>query len=257
MKNEGTANVTNHKVVSHEEWLAERKALLAKEKEFNRLRDELSAERRALSWERVEKAYVFERADGKKSLGDLFEGRSQLVMYQAMFNPETATDRTPWTKDAACKSCSFWLEHLDGIAIHLAHRDVTLIAVSRAPLAAIDAYRKRMGWRFTWVSSTGTDFNHDYGVALTADEIANKTGIYNYAQGGYGIAELPGISVFYKDSAGALFHTYSTYSRGLDMLNVGYHYLDIVPRGRDEKDGNMSWLRRRDEYETGAKPHCH
>jgi predicted dithiol-disulfide oxidoreductase (DUF899 family) len=249
---------TTSKIVSHEEWIAERKALLAKEKEFTRLRDELSAQRRGLPWERVTKTYMFDSRRGAETLGQLFEGRSQLVVYHAMFDPKTATDKTPYTEDAPCKMCSFWMDNFERIVVHLAHRDVTLIAASRAPVEKLEAYRKRMGWTFKWVSAGGGDFNRDYGVTLTAEEIANGRGEYNYTRTGIPIAELPGISVFYKDAAGQVFHTYSTYARGLDMLNVGYHYLDIVPKGRDEeaKRGG-SWVRRRDEYADAAATSCH
>jgi len=249
---------TPSKIVSHEQWIAERMVLLAKEKEFTRLRDELSAQRRALPWERLTKTYVFDSQRGAETLEQLFEGRSQLVVYHAMFDPKTATDRTPYTQDAPCKMCSFWMDNFERIVVHLAHRDVTLIAASRAPVEKLEAYRKRMGWTFKWVSVGDGDFNRDYGVTLTAEEIAHGLGEYNYARTRIPIAELPGISVFYKDAAGQVFHTYSAYARGIDMLNVGYHYLDIVPKGRDEeaKRGG-SWVRRRDEYADAAATSCH
>ena len=253
-------DVTNHRTVSHEEWVAERKALLVKEKEFNRLRDELSAKRRELPWERVTKKYVFDGPRGAETLEQLFDGRSQLVLYHAMFDPKTVTPRTPYTKDAPCASCSFWMDNFERVVVHLAHRDVTVVAASRAPLEKIEAYRKRMGWTFKWVSSGDGDFNRDYQVALTAEEIASGQGEYNYARTAAPIAELPGISVFYKDPAeGHVSHTYSTYSRGLDMLNVAYHYLDIVPKGRDEDAarGGNRWIRRRDEYADATAPACH
>jgi predicted dithiol-disulfide oxidoreductase (DUF899 family) len=253
------SNITDHRVVSHGEWLAERKALLAKEKEFNRLRDELSAQRRDLPWERVTKKYVFDGPRGAETLEQLFDGRSQLVVYHAMFDPKTATPKTPYTEDAACSACSFWMDSFERVVVHLAHRDVTLIAASRAPLEKLETYRKRMGWTFKWVSVGDGEFNRDYGVTRTADEIANGQGEYNYAPAGIPIAELPGISVFYKDVAGEqVFHTYSTYARGLDMLNVGYHYLDIVPKGRDEEPKRGArWLRRRDEYDDAKAASCH
>jgi predicted dithiol-disulfide oxidoreductase (DUF899 family) len=251
MENSGTSNITDHRIASHEEWIAERKELLAKEKEFNRLRDELSARRRALPWEHATKKYVFDGPRGAVTLEQLFDGRSQLVVYHAMFDPKTATAKTPYTKDAACPACSFWMDNFERVVVHLAHRDVTLIAASRAPVEKLEAYKKRMGWTFKWVSVGDGDFNRDYGVTLTAEEIANGQGEYNYARTGIPIAELPGISVFYKDAgAQQVFHTYSTYARGLDMLNVGYHYLDIVPKGRDEEPGRgLRWIRRHDEYE--------
>jgi predicted dithiol-disulfide oxidoreductase (DUF899 family) len=176
-----------------------------------------------------------------------------------MFDPKTATNRTPYTTDAACPVCSFWMDNFERIVIHLAHRDVTLIAASRASVEKLDAYKKRMGWTFTWVSVGNGDFNRDYGVTLTAEEIASGNGPYNYARTGIPIAELPGISVFYKDPASQqVFHTYSAYARGLDMLNVGYHYLDIVPKGRDEEaQRGGRWIRRRDEYIDGTALSCH
>jgi predicted dithiol-disulfide oxidoreductase (DUF899 family) len=242
-------NITDHRIVPHEEWIAARKMLLAKEKEFNRLRDGLSAQRRELPWERVTKKYVFESTRGTETLAQLFDGCSQLVVYHAMFDPKTAADKTPYTKDAACQFCSFWMDNFERVVVHLAHRDVMLIAASRAPVEKLEAYKKRMGWTFKWVSVGDGDFNRDYGITLTRDEIVNGRGEYNYARSNFPIPERPGISVFYKDPAGQVFHTYSTYARGLDMLNVGYHYLDIVPKGRDEepKRGGR-WIRRRDEY---------
>jgi predicted dithiol-disulfide oxidoreductase (DUF899 family) len=254
------SNITDHRVVSHEQWVLERKALLAKEKEFNRLRDELSAQRRDLPWERVTKRYVFEDRRGAETLEQLFEGRSQLIVYQAMFDLETVTPKTPYTKDAPCAACSFWMDNIERMVVHLAQVDVTLIAASRAPVEKLQAYKQRMGWTFKWVSSGQGEFNRDYGVTLSAEEIARGSGEYNYAPASIPIAELPGISVFYKDPAtGEVFHTYSTYSRGLDMLNVGYHYLDLVPKGRDEADtGNRPrWLRRRDEYADAKVAPCH
>jgi predicted dithiol-disulfide oxidoreductase (DUF899 family) len=252
--------ITDHETVTHEEWIAQRKALLVKEKEFTRLRDELSARRRELPWERVTKTYAFESLRGSETLEQLFDGRSQLVVYHAMFDPKTATAKTPYTRDAACQACSFWMDNFERVVVHLAHRDVTLIASSRAPLDKLETYKKRMGWTFTWVSVGDGDFNRDYGVTLTADEIASGQGQYNYAPTRTPIPELPGISVFYKDPAsGQVYHTYSTYARGLDMLNVGYHYLDIVPKGRDEEGmrGGMGWLRRRDEYADANATACH
>jgi predicted dithiol-disulfide oxidoreductase (DUF899 family) len=253
------SNITDHRIVSHEEWIAERNALLAKEKELTRLRDELSARRRELPWERVTKKYVFEGPRGAETLEQLFDGRSQLVVYHAMFDPETVTARTPYTKDAPCSMCSFWMDNFERVVVHLAHRDVTLVAASRAPVQKLEAYRKRMGWTFKWVSVEGGDFNRDCCVTLTAEEIANGQGEYNYARTGIPLAELPGVSVFYKDpAAGHVFHTYSTYARGLDMLNVGYHYLDIVPKGRDEEGTRGGgWVRRRDEYADAQAKSCH
>ena len=240
-----------HKVLSHEEWLTARKKHLVAEKEFTRARDRLSQARRELPWERVVKDYVFEGPDGRVSLPDLFAERSQLVVYHAMFDPEHATSKTSWSTDAACTACSFWIDNFNGIAVHLNHRDVTIVAVSRAPYPKIDAYRGRMGWSIPWVSSRGSDFNADYGVSFTPDEVASGK-LYNFGTADPFQTEAPGISVFFRDSDGEIYHTYSTYARGLDMLNVAYHYLDLVPKGRDESDGAMRWLRRHDEYAENA-----
>jgi predicted dithiol-disulfide oxidoreductase (DUF899 family) len=233
--------MANHKVVTDAEWLEARRALLLKEKEFTRLRDELSQSRRALPWERVAKTYQFEGPSGKETLAQLFGGRSQLIIYHFMLGPD-------WAE--GCKSCSFWADNFNGIDIHLAHRDVTLLAVSRAPLAKIEAYKKRMGWNFKWVSSHGSDFNFDYHVSFTPEEIAAGKAFYNFEIRENTMSELPGVSVFCKDNE-ELFHSYSCYARGLDMLNGAYQLLDLVPKGRDE-DGlphTMSWVRRHDEYE--------
>jgi predicted dithiol-disulfide oxidoreductase (DUF899 family) len=249
---DGIAVVKNHRVVSSEDWIAERKTLLAKEKELTRLRDELNEQRRALPWERIDKTYEFQTEEGKRSLGDLFDGRSQLVVYHAMFHPKKANARTPWTQDAACPMCSFWMDNFNGVTTHLNARDVTIIAASTAPVDKIAAYRKRMGWSFNWVSAGDSGFNADYGVSFTDEEVANKSGTYNYKRGNvFPVVEHPGISVFYRDPSGRIFHTYSTYGRGLDMLNVAYHYLDLVPKGRDEGEANgTTWVRRHDEYES-------
>jgi len=232
----------DHKVVSRDEWLVARKEHLAKEKEFTRLRDQLSQERRALPWEKVEKEYVFEGPNGKETLADLFEGRGQLIIYHFMYGPD-------WTE--GCPSCSFWTENFNGIVIHLKHRDINLVAVSRAPLDKLKAYKKRMGWSFKWVSSFGNDFNRDYHVSFTSDEVKKGEMFYNFRIGKFSSEELPGISVFYKNQQGDVFHTYSCYSRGLDMLNGAYHYMDLVPKGRDEDDlpHSMAWLRRHDQYD--------
>lgn len=251
MNMDGIAVIDNHRIVSHEEWTAARTALLAKEKELTRLRDELNEQRRALPWERVTKDYVFATPSGARTFAEIFEGRSQLVVYHAMFHPHKATARTSWTQDAACSMCSFWMDNFDGIATHLNHRDVTIVAASKGTVDKLLAYRNRMGWSFNWVSTADNDFNADYGVSFTDEEIATGSGTYNYRRPApFPIAELPGISVFYRDPSGQVFHTYSTYGRGLDMLNVAYHYLDIVPKGRDEGEGNGTrWVRRHDEYE--------
>jgi len=236
------------KVVTHDEWLAVRKKHLAKEKEFTRLRDQLSKERRDLPSELVEKEYVFEGENGPQTLADIFEGRSQLVVYHAMFNPETAEQDTPWTTDAACFVCSFWMDNFNGITLHLNHRDITMAAISRATYPKLTAYRERMGWTFPWYSSAGSDFNFDYRVSFTPEELIAGEVEYNYRRTNWSGSEAPGISVFLK-ADGEIYHTYSTYERGLDMLNVAYHYMDLVPKGRDEDgDGAGSWVHRRDEY---------
>jgi predicted dithiol-disulfide oxidoreductase (DUF899 family) len=236
------------KVVTHDEWLAVRKKHLAKEKEFTRLRDQLSKERRDLPSELVEKEYVFEGENGRQTLADVFEGRSQLVVYHAMFNPDTAEQDTTWTTDAACFVCSFWMDNFTGITLHLNHRDITMAAVSRAPYPKLAAYKTRMGWQFPWYSSAGSDFNFDYRVSFTPEELNAGEVEYNYRRTRWSGSEAPGISVFLK-ADGEIYHTYSTYERGLDMLNVAYHYMDLVPKGRDEDgDGAGSWVRRRDEY---------
>jgi predicted dithiol-disulfide oxidoreductase (DUF899 family) len=239
--------LATHTVVAHDEWVAARKKHLAKEKEFTRLRDQLSRERRGLPWERVQKEYVFEGERGQASLRDLFEGRGQLVIYHAMFNPDTAGPGTPWTADAACFTCSWWMDNFNGIAVHLNHRDITIAAASLAPYPALAAYKQRMGWSFPWYSSVGTDFNFDYHVSFTPDELRAGTVEYNYQPTPFPVSEAPGISVFLQEG-GEIYHTYSTYARGLDMLNVAYHYMDLVPKGRDEGGQSVSWLRRHDEY---------
>ena len=232
------------KVVPHAEWLVARKEFLAKEKEFTRLRDELSRQRRALPWEKVEKQYFFDTANGRRSLADLFGGRSQLLVYHFMLGPA-------WKE--GCQSCSLISDHFDGLNIHLAHRDVTLLVVSRAPRTEIEAFQKRMGWRFPWVSSFGSDFNYDYQASFPKEQLATGKVYYNYTEGGFPAEEAPGASVFAKDAAGDIFHTYSAYARGLDMLMGVYNLLDLVPKGRDE-DGlafSMSWVRHHDRYNDG------
>ena len=234
--------MANHEVVSREDWLAARSELLQAEKEFTRLRDQLSQKRRDLPWVKVDKAYTFESSQGKESLIELFDGRSQLIIYHFMYGPD-------WAE--GCPSCSFWADSFNGIGVHLEHRDISLIAVSRAPLPILDAYKRRMGWSFKWVSSFDSDFNYDYHVSFTSDEIERGEAIYNYRTGPVSVDELPGVSVFCKGEAGTVFHTYSTYARGVDMINGAYQFMDLVPKGRDEDDlpYNMAWLRRHDQYE--------
>jgi predicted dithiol-disulfide oxidoreductase (DUF899 family) len=231
----------DNKVVSHDEWLKARVELLAAEKEFTRQRDALTRRRMAMPWERVGKSYQFEGSNGSISFAELFDGRSQLIVYHFMFGPD-------W--EEGCKSCSFWADNFNSIPIHLNHRDVTFTAVSRAPLAKIDAYKKRMGWSFPWVSSYGSDFNFDYQVSFTPEQIASGKALYNYKIAPNTMSELVGISVFYKNGQDEVFHTYSCYSRGVDMLNGAYHYLDLVPKGRDEGGlkFTMEWVRRHDQY---------
>lgn len=239
-----TNTVENPKIVSREEWLVARKKLLAREKQLTRERDAVAAERRQLPWVRVDKNYVFDSPIGKKTLADLFDGRSQLVVYHFMFGPE-------WQE--GCPSCSFNMDHTDGALVHLAQRDVSFVAISRAPSPKIEAFKKRMGWRFNWVSSYETDFNHDYRASFTPEEIAKGKVDYNYSLTEFPSAEAPGISVFYKDKEGNIFHTYSAYARGTETTVNTYNYLDFVPKGRDEDNlpFTMAWLRHHDRYETG------
>ena len=230
-------NLTTHHIVSPDEWLTARRRLLEKEKAFTRARDELSRERRALPWKAVEKNYRFETAAGPQTLGQLFGGRSQLIVYHFMFGPN-------W--DAPCKSCSFWADNFNGIIAHLAQRDVTMLAVSRAPLAKLDAFKRRLGWSFRWVSSDDGDFNYDFDVSFRPEQAERAQ--YNYQPKTNSMSDLVGISVFYRQLDGRIFHTYSCYARGVDMLNTAYHYLDLVPKGRDEGGKGPYWVRRRGEY---------
>jgi predicted dithiol-disulfide oxidoreductase (DUF899 family) len=230
------------KVVSHAEWIAARKDFLKKEKELTHLRDELSRQRLELPWEKVEKHYVFEDPSGKVALADLFRGKSQLIIYHFMFGPD-------WQE--GCPSCSLLGDHFDGSIPHLQERDVTLAAVSRAPMAKIAEFKKRMGWKFPWVSSHGSDFNYDFHVSFTKDQMANGTVEYNYEKAPFPSAEAPGASVFYKDADGTIFHTYSSFARGLDSFIGAYNFLDIAPKGRDEGGlpFSMGWVRHHDRYE--------
>ena len=231
-----------HKTVSHAEWIEARKQFLAKEKEFTRQRDSLAAARRKLPMVKVSKDYIFDTPEGKRRLADLFEDRSQLIVYHFMLGPG-------W--EEGCKSCSYLADHFDGANWHLPHRDVTFLVVSRAPLAEIQSYQKRMGWRFKWLSSHENDFNFDYHVSFTKDDEKKNEIYYNYTKGEFISDELPGLSVFYKDESGDVFHTYSTYARGLDTLVGTYNFLDLVPKGRDENpESTMDWVRRHDEYKA-------
>ena len=251
MSTNSSQKQTIGRVVSQEEWLAARKAHLKNEKALTRLRDLVAAERRALPWVKVEKEYVFDTPEGKKTLAQLFEGRSQLIVYHFMWR---------WDLGQGCASCSFFADHVDGANIHLANHDVTFVAISRGRLAGLEAYRKRLGWRFKLVSSYGSDFNYDYHVSFTKEELARGRIYYNYAtieDEKYLSDELPGFSVFYKHGNGEVFHTYSSYARGGDLLLGAYNFLDLPPKGRNERE-IMDWVRRNDEYEAqAAQSECH
>ncbi len=239
---------TPHRTTTREQWLKERVALLAEEKDLTRRRDALSAKVRALPWVRVSKAYTFDSPEGEKSLADLFDSHSQLIVYHFMFDPT-------WSQ--GCKSCSFIADHYNGLVIHLAHRDTAFVTVSKAPVAALETFRKRMGWSFPWVSAARTDFGKDYGVSYTNEELASGAAVYNYTPGPYPIRELPGLSVFFKDASGDLYHTYSTFARGLEEFLTAYRFIDITPKGRDEAEtGGMGWLRHHDRY-NDPKPFVH
>lgn len=235
--------MNRNKVVSDEEWLAARKALLIKEKAFTRQRDALTAERQQLPWRKVDKTYAFEGPQGSASLAELFGDMKQLLVYHFMFGPD-------WQE--GCPSCSFWADNFDGTEVHLAHRDTMLVAISNTSLEKIAQYKKRMGWSFNWFSSLGTEFNRDFDVTFTPEEMKKGEMFYNFGITSFPASEGPGFSVFYKDDGGAIFHTYSTYSRGLDILNGAYNMLDLTPIGRNEKGAgkhNMYWLRRHDQYQ--------
>lgn len=235
------------KIVSREEWLEERRALLAEEKELTRRLDALNERRRTLPWVKVEKDYVFDTPSGKRTLAELFDGRSQLVTYHFMFAPE-------W--EAGCLGCSFFADHFDGPNRHLVHHDVTLVAVSRAPLDKLEAYKRRMGWRFPWVSSGRSDFNYDFHASFTEAQLAAGKVFYNFEEtDAGGMTDLPGISVFYKDEDGTVFHTYSAYARGDERGLGAYMFLDLTPKGRNETGPAYDltdWVRRHDEYEDAA-----
>lgn len=248
MANYDSGPITNHSVVSHEQWLAARVALLDKEKEFSEARDAIARARRELPWERVEKMYLFAGPNGKETLGDLFEGRRQLIVYHFMFAPEQ-TD--------GCPHCSFWADSFDVLAIHGEHlhqRDTTFVAISRASLEKIEAFRQRMGWRFKWLSSNANDFNFDYFVSFTPNDVQAKSGFYNYRRGPV-VPDREGASVFYKAEDGTIFHTYSTYARGIDLLNLTYNFLDLTPKGRDEAHLSepQAWVRHHDRYAAVEK----
>jgi predicted dithiol-disulfide oxidoreductase (DUF899 family) len=231
-----------HKVVSQKKWLAARKALLVKEKKFTHLREQLAQQRRQLPWVKVEKEYIFDGPKGRETLSDLFDEKSQLVVYHFMFGPD-------W--EEGCSHCSFWADHYDGMGVHLNQRDVSFVAVSRAPLAEILPFKKRMGWGFKWVSSFGGDFNYDFHVAFRPEDIEKGAVFYNYETVAMDMTDREGISVFYKDKKGDLFHTYATFARGIDMVNTTYQILDLVPKGRDENpEDPQDWVRYHDRYNT-------
>jgi len=239
--------MSQHQVVSREEWVAARKALLAKEKEMTRAFDRLSAERRDLPWVKVDKEYVFDTPQGKKTLAQLFDGRSQLIVYHFMFGPDAKE---------GCVGCSFFSDHIDGPNMHISHHDVKFVAVSRAPLASLEAYKKRMGWKFDWVSSAGSDFNYDFNVTFTKEAMASGQVYYNFEMTKATTEDLHGVSVFYKDDSGAIFHTYSSYGRGDERSLGAYMLLDITPMGRNETGPNknlIDWIKRHDSYPNGAR----
>ena len=242
------ANTKDHRIVSREAWIAERKILLAREKELTRLSDQIAAERRALPWVRIDRNYLFDTPDGKRTLADLFDGRRQLIIQHFMFAPG-------W--EQGCQSCSFMADHSDGMNVHLAHRDATLVAISRAPLPDIERFRRRMGWQFKWASSHGSDFNYDFGVSFPPEEVAAGHLQYNYGDWPYSQEEWPGVSVFIKNDAQEVFHTYSCFGRGVEVMMGTYKLLDLTPMGRDERnvEYKMEWVRHHDRYEPapGAK----
>ncbi len=235
-------DLANHPVVTPDRWIAERRKLLAREKELTHLRDKVAEQIRALPWVRIDKEYVFDTPVGKRTLADLFEGRSQLMVQHFMLGPG-------W--EQGCPSCSFMADHTDGMQIHLEHRDVTFVAVSRAPTAEIERFHRRMGWKFRWVSSSGNDFNYDFHVSFTPEERAQGEVYYNFGMTEFPAEEAPGISLFYKNEAGEVFHTYSTFGRGVEVMMGTYNMLDLAPKGRDEEglSYGMEWVRHHDRYE--------
>lgn len=233
-------NTPPHRTVTRDQWLKERTALLAEEKEFTRQRDALATKVRDLPWVKVDKPYTFDAPTGKKSLADLFGPRTQLIVYHFMFDPT-------WSQ--GCMSCSFIADHYNNLVVHLAHRDISFVTISKAPTEKLEAFRQRMGWTFPWVSAAHTDFGKDFGVSFTDQELTSGAAEYNYAKDVYPIRELPGLSVFAKDAKGDIYHTYSTFARGLEDFLTAYRFIDITPKGRDEAPGHgMSWLRHRDRY---------
>lgn len=235
-----------HKIVSREEWLKARKAHLKNEKALTRMRDLVSAERRELPWVKVEKNYVFDTSEGKKTLAELFGDNSQLIIHQFMWR---------WDLDQGCESCSLEADHAEGALVHLENHDVSYVRVSRAPLAKLETYKKRMGWKVKWVSSYANDFNYDYHVSFTQEDLTKGEIYYNYAMTKDGFDELPGLSVFYKDKDGSVFHTYSSYGRGNEEVIGAFIYLDITPKGRNETE-IMDWVKRHDEYDKPQAQSC-
>lgn len=232
--------MAKHPVVSRAKWLAARKRLLTKEKTFTRQRDALARARRALPWVRIDTPYSFDGVRGRETLADLFQGRSQLAVYHFMFPPE-------W--DEGCKHCSFWADNFNPVIVHLEHRDASFVAISRAPIAKIERFKQRMGWSFKWLSSGGNDFNYDFQASFRPADVKGGKKVYNYGTIAPGMTDREGVSVFYRDPAGTVFHTYSAFARGIDMLNTAYHYLDLVPKGRDEDpDDPQSWVHYHDRY---------
>ena len=233
-------SLRSHRVVSRQQWLDERAAFLKKEKAFSRQREQLAAERRALPWMKIDKRYVFDGPKGQQTLAELFEAQRQLVVYHFMFKPEA---------EAGCAHCSFWADHYSSLPIHLEHRDTGFVVISRAPLDKIETFRKRMGWTFRWVSSGNTDFNYDFQASFTPSQMQAGTVFYNYVNGPAMAADREGISVFYKNDAGEILHTYSCYARGIDMVNGTYQFLDLTPKGRDEAPGAaQNWVKYHDRY---------
>ncbi|MFI5279599.1 MAG: DUF899 domain-containing protein [Gemmatimonadales bacterium] len=240
MPTKSAGDIKGHKVVSRKQWLAARKRLLAKEKAFTKQRDALNRQRRALPWVKVDKDYTFDGPGGPVTLAELFDGRSQLIVYHFMFTP---------TWDDGCKHCSFWADNFNPVIVHINHRGAAFAAISRAPLAKLERFKARMGWSFRWVSSHGNDFNADYHVSFTPEEVESGEPLYNVGTMAPGMADREGVSVFYRDARGRVFHTYSTFARGIDLLNTAYNYIDLLPKGRDEADGPQRWVRYHDRYE--------
>jgi predicted dithiol-disulfide oxidoreductase (DUF899 family) len=239
--------VKEHKVVSQKDWLAARKRLLVKEKKFSRLRDQLNQQRRDLPWVKIEKEYVFDGPHGKETLSELFRGKSQLIVYHFMFGPG-------WKE--GCPHCSFWADHYDSVNVHLGQRDTTFAVISRAPLKEIEPFQKRMGWNFKWLSSNGSDFNFDFHVSFTKEEIKSGALNYNYGKTKMKMDELQGVSAFYKDKKGDIYHTYSSYARGIDLMNTTYNFLDLTAKGRDENpDSPQDWVRYHDKYKNSSAGH--